>query len=327
MTRRILVTSRSFAGSEGEHKEVLRRKGFELTLAAREHPLTSDELAAAIPGHSGAILGLDTCDATVISAAPELRVIARQGVGTDNVDLDAATRHGVVVTNTPGANGTAVAELAIALMLILARDLRTHIVRPEGAGHGRRSGWELLGKTLGVIGFGAIGRDVARRAQAFGMQVLAHDPCAMPPFEGLDVELIGLRELLEAADVLTLHAALTEGTMNLMGGAEFESMKPGAYLINTARAELVDQDALLDALRHERLGGFASDVVEDAGTVPAALLEHPRVVVTPHIGATTTEAVERMSLAAARSVIDVLAGTNPEHVVNRDVLEGRNPHG
>ncbi len=242
---KLLITARAFRKSEGPHKELLRAAGYTLVESTNEQPLAGDELAQWLGDVDGAILGLDAVTEAALAAARRLRVISRFGVGVDAVDVAAATRHGVVVTITPGANSVAVAELALALLLALARSIPYHDRVAKAGQWSRVQGMELSGATLGLVGLGRIGREVAQRAAALGMQVLAYDPMLPAAgFAGLPVTPCALNELLATSDAVSLHLPLTPATRNLIDAAALARMKPTAYLINTARGGLVDEQAL-----------------------------------------------------------------------------------
>lgn len=321
---KVLATPRSFCRADGPHLALLNEHDCQVDLRARENPLAATELRELIGGYDGAILGLDWCDAAVLARADRLRVISRNGAGVDRIDLAAASRRGVVVTNAPGANRIAVAELTIALMLALCRDL------VQVAGASRRGEWprptgrELAGKTLGLIGLGAIGREVAHRATAFGLQVLAFDPYW--PEETGGARRTELELLLRQSDVVSLHAPLTPETDRLIDARRLALMKDGAVLINTARGELIDEAALLQALDSGKLAGAALDVFAEEPPAGNPLLAHDRVIVTPHIGANTKESAARANLLAAQNLLAVLTQAPCPHIVNPDALEVRREH-
>jgi len=314
---RVVATARAFCADDGPHQALLRDAGMELVLAAGRAPLPSAALAALAADADGLLLGLDHCDAAVFAAAPRLRVVSRFGAGVDRVDLEAAVRHGVTVTNTPGANTIAVAELTLGLLLALARDLPTAVATARGGGWSRSPGWELDGKTLGLVGLGRIGRAVAARASAFGMRVIGHDPFVR---DVPDVTPVALDELWATADAVSLHLGLDAGTRHLVDAGVLARLKPGAVLINTSRGGLVDEAALADALRHGALAGAAADAFDREPPVGSPLLELPTFLPTPHLGAATREAARRMGVAAARNVVAVLTG-----VGDADVVAGPGP--
>jgi len=316
MTYRILATARAFCAGDGPHLRLLEERGCEVDPQAGKAPLDAESLSAIIAGYDGAILGLDICDARVLSKAARLRVISRYGVGVDTVDVEAATRHGIPVTITRGANSTTVAELALGLILALVRQL------PQVSQDAKRGSWrrelgiELAGRTLGIIGCGAIGREVASRARAFDMHILAYDPYLRAIPEG--VEVSELEILLARADIVTLHAPLTPETTNLISEERLAQMKSGAYLVNTARGGLVDEQALHQALVSGRLAGAAMDAFHREPPEGNPLLELDNFLATPHIGSSTHEAIARMSLLAARNLVSVLTGEACPNVINPD---------
>jgi D-3-phosphoglycerate dehydrogenase len=264
-----------------------------------DRPLDEDEMVELVRDCAGLIVGVDPVTPRVLEAGP-LRVVVKYGSGMDNIDVEAARSLGVQVSSTPGTNARSVAELAIALLLTLARNVALHD-RGVRAGSWRRfTGVELAGKQLGIVGYGAIGREVARIARGLDMNVVAHDPLV----EEADVDLVPLDELYAASDVVSLHLPLTDETRGLVGARELAVMKPTAFLINTARGGLVDESALADALRSGRLAGAALDgfEVEPLGDSPLRQLEN--VVFSPHAGASTYDAVLR---TAAQAVDQLLA--------------------
>lgn len=257
--------------------------------------------------------------AALLEHAPRLKVIGRAGVGVDNVDIDAATSRGIVVMNTPGGNAVSVAELAMGMMVALAR----HLCRADAttrAGQWEKKslqGNELMGKTLGIVGLGRIGVELARRARGFEMQLLAHDPyvSAMAATES-GARLVELDELLAGSDYISLHLSLTPKTKGLFGDAAFARMKAGARLINCARGELVEEAALYSALKSGKLAGAALDVFQKEPPAGSDLLGLPNLLATPHIAASTHEAQERVGVRIAEQVRDYLARGIIQNAVN-----------
>ena len=286
--------------------------------------LDEAELTAAVPGFDALVVRSATrVTARVIEAADVLRVIGRAGVGVDNIDVDAATRHGVLVVNAPRGNIAAAAEHTIALLLAAARWV------PQADASVRRGEWqrsrytgiEIRGKTLGVIGLGNIGTEVAKRAQGLEMEVLAFDR-AVPAerAEQHNVALVALDQLLQASDFVSLHVPLVEATRGLIGGRELALMKPRARLVNAARGGIVDERALFEALRSGRLACAASDVFEHEPPGESPLLTLPNFIATPHIAASTEEAQTSVAFDVAEEVCAVLAGELPRHTVNAPAL-------
>jgi D-3-phosphoglycerate dehydrogenase len=270
------------------------------------------------------------CDALVVRSATKvtaellragrrLKVVGRAGIGVDNVDVAAATDLGILVVNAPTANLTSATEHTLALLLALARSVPAADASVKAGVWDRKSfvGTELQGKTLGIVGFGRIGQRVAERARAFEMKVVAYDPFMDPAaVRRLEVPLLPLEELLARSDAVTLHTPMTAETRNLLDRDRLRAMKPGALLVNCARGGLIDEAALLEALESGHLGGAALDVFAEEPPRDLALVRHPRVVATPHIGAQTREAQERISAETAQMLLAALEGSLAVAAVN-----------
>ena len=257
----------------------------------------------------------------LLAAAPNLKVIGRAGVGLDNVDVDYATKAGILITYTPDQNAISVAEIAIGQMLSLARSIPNANYDTKGGNWNRLqfSGIELYGKTLGIIGAGKIGYLTARRAQAFGMIILAYDPFLTQDnvyLSELNAELVELDELLARADIVSCHLPATPQTIGLMDGTRFRKMKPTAYFINTARGEVVREADLLAALKAKQIAGAALDVRAKEPPEPGELELLPNVILTPHIAAFTREAQQRVTKAICEDVARVLDGKPAQNIVN-----------
>ncbi len=260
-----------------------------------------------------------TVDAEALAAGTRLKVVARAGVGLDNVDVPAATARGVMVVNAPQSNIVSAAEHAVALLLAVARRIpAAHASLTSGEWkRARFTGVELTGKTAGLLGLGRIGALVAQRLSAFGMRILAYDPYVQAARAAqMGVTLVSLPELLAGCDVLSVHLPKTPETLGLIGKEELATCKPGAILINAARGGLVDEAALAEALRSGHLGGAGIDVYAKEPTTASPLFDMPNAVVTPHLGASTEEAQEKAGLAVARSVRLALAGDFVPDAVN-----------
>ncbi len=282
--------------------------------------MSPDALIAAVGDYDALVVRSETkVTRQVIEAAKRLQVIARAGIGVDNIDLEAATSAGIAVVNAPTGNTVAAAEHTIALMLALSRNI-PNAHQSLRSGEWRRSafmGIEVRQKTLGICGLGRVGSEVARRAQAFDMRLVGYDPFVAPEYaRRIGVELMPLDQLLSISDFVTLHTPLTSGTRNMIGGPQVDRIKPGARLINVARGELVDEDALLAGLESGRLAGVALDVFSKEPPDPSPLLEHPKTIVTPHLGASTEEAQREVAIEAAEQVLAVLNGEPARNTVN-----------
>jgi phosphoglycerate dehydrogenase-like enzyme len=261
----------------------------------------------------GFIAGLDVIDCDALACADRLKIIARYGVGVEKVDLKTAKAKRIVVTNTPGANSSSVAELTLGLMLALARHVPAAAQATRDGGWPRLSGISIEGKTVGLLGFGSIGREVAKRLRGFSCTVLAFDPCADTPVaEMLGVTLTTQAEVITRSDILSLHLPVLPETRGMVNAAFLTQMKQGSLLINSARGELIDEAALLAALESGHLSGAALDCfsVEPPGP-ENPLLKHPGVIATPHAGAHTDGAINAMGWAALRNCLAVLRGEPP----------------
>jgi D-3-phosphoglycerate dehydrogenase / 2-oxoglutarate reductase len=284
--------------------------------------------AGALAGELATADGLVVRSATKVTAellehAPRLRVVGRAGVGVDNIDVEAATHRGILVMNTPGGNAVSVAEHTFALMLAMARSVAQsnasiHAGRWEKSG---AAGTELRGKTLGLVGLGRVGTEVARRARGLEMKVLAHDPYVTPAAaREVEVELVTLDELLKRADVISLHTSLSAATEKMFGAAAFAKMKRGARLVNCARGELIDEAALAEALKSGQLAGAAVDTFAEEPPKNSPLIGLANLIATPHIAGSTAEAQEEVGTAVAQQVRDYLADGLIRNAVNMPAL-------
>lgn len=315
---KVLVTSTSFL--KPQNKEALARmEGFfdEIVFNDLGVPLSGDQILERLEGCDAYIAGLDYITADVIEKMPDsVKVISRYGVGVDRVDLAAAKKRGIVVTNTPGANSTAVCELAFALMLCACRDIpRLHQAVTDGQWP-RTQGVELAGRTLGIVGMGAIGKRLALRAKAFEMDVVAYDPWFDEAFAAENgIRRMELDDLLSSSDVVSLHVPLNDQTLHMINRERIKTMKDGVVLINTARGGLIDEEAAAEAILSGKLGGLGLDAFEQEPLVDSPLKGLPRVTFTPHAGAHTGEAVSRMGLMSVENAIAVLKGEPCSHIL------------
>jgi D-3-phosphoglycerate dehydrogenase len=317
--KRVLVAD----GLQAVGVDALRKHGLEVEVTGS---LDERALVARVGEYEGLIVRSATrVTRAAIAAGTRLEVIGRAGAGVDTIDVEAATERGIIVMNTPGGNTTAVAEHTLALLLALARrvpvaDATLKAGRWEKS---RLQGVELLGKTLGILGLGRIGGEVARRALGFRMQVLAYDPyLTREAAERLGVECVELDELLARSDFITIHTPLTGDTRHLIGAAELARMKPGVRLINCARGGIIDEAALAQALASGQVGGAGIDVFEqEPPPADHPLLRFEQVVVTPHLGAATDEAQSAVALAIADQVADVLVRGVVSNAVNLPTVD------
>jgi D-3-phosphoglycerate dehydrogenase len=314
---RLLVTPTSYGKNDSRLKTELEAQVKEVIYNPTGKPLTSAQVAALLPGIDGYIAGLDGIDANALQAADRLKVIARYGVGVDSVDLAAAREKGIVVTNTPGANSVSVAELALGLMLALARQIPEAVEAVHQGKWPRYAGISLEGKTIGILGLGAIGKQLARRLAGFDCRILAYDPFGDPNIaKDLHVELSSLDLVLAQADFLSLHLPLLPETRCMVNEAFLSKMKKGSFLINTSRGEMVDEEALLHALESGQLKGVGLDAFAVEPPDPKhPLLLLPQVIATPHLGAQTDGATRNMGWMALKDCLAVLKGEKPVYQV------------
>ncbi len=322
MSWKVLITARGFKPAGEQARELLRKAGCEIILPPKFGPLKGDELTDALNGMDAVLASLDEYSDAVLSspAAAQLKIVARWGVGYDAVDISAATRNGIVVTYTPGLLDEAVADYTFALLLSLARRVHeVHVAMRRGEW---KNAWgeDVGGKTLGIVGFGRIGKAVARRAAGFNMRILAHTP---HPTAGNDgIEFVSLEKLLAESDFVSLHAALTLATHGLIGEAQLRRMKSTAYLINTGRGALLDEAALVRALRENWIAGAALDVfTTEPLPAESPLRAAPNLLLSPHQSSYARGTGERVSLAAAQSIVDLMNGKRPRNVLNPEVFE------
>ena len=309
---KVLVTPTSFKpDSTGSAMDLLRSFCDDLVFNPIGKPLTEDQLIPLINECDGFIAGLDFITRKVIENAPRLKAISRYGVGIDRVDIEAAKEKKIVVCNTPGVNSNAVADLVFAFLLSLARKV-PYLDKTTREGQWLRStGFELYKKTLGIIGLGAVGKATARRAAGFSMNILAYDPFLNLEYANANgIVPATFDELITKADFISLSLPYSDEIRNLISGEVMKRMKKGAIIINTSRGGLIDENVAYELLKSGHLGGLGLDAfeVEPPGQSPLFTLDN--VVVTPHTGAHTKEAIDGMAQMAVQNLIDVLEGRN-----------------
>lgn len=320
----MLITS-WFSHPEDEMDRYLRANGVETVLNRWHEGRTEDEMTALVQGMDAAIVSVDPFTRRVLEAAGTLKVVSRVGVGYDSVDVEAATALGILVCNTPAANKRAAAEFAMLLLLACSRRLVENLSEVRRGGWVRHVGRDLAGSTLGIIGLGTIGKEVARRARAFELQILAHDPVQDERFATeQQVAYVPLDQLLRESDHVILAVSLTASTRHLINAERLALMKPTAVLINTARGGVVDTEALCQALANKRIAGAALDVFEDEpldGAAPVRKLGN--VLLTPHVAGSTHESLRAAGMKAAQNALSALRGERPPSVINPQVERGR----
>jgi D-3-phosphoglycerate dehydrogenase len=305
---RLLVTPTSYGKNDVRLKTELEAQVGEVIYNPTGKPLASEEVARLLPGIDGYIAGLDAIDSNALKTADRLKVISRYGVGVDNVDLAAAKEKGIIVTNTPGANSVSVAELAMGLILALARQIPEAVEAVHQGKWPRYAGISLEGKTIGILGLGAIGKQLARRLSGFDCKILAFDPFADAAFAKDNlVELTSMEDVIERSDFVSLHLPLLPETRSLVNENFLDRMKKGSFLINTSRGEVVDENALLKAIQSGHLKGAGLDAFAAEPPDPQnPLLTLPQVIATPHLGAQTDGATSNMGWLAMRDCLAVL---------------------
>ncbi len=298
--------------------EILRKEGFEVDV---EEPSQEELLRRIGEYHALIVRSRTKVTREVIERGERLKVIGRAGVGVDNIDVKAATERGIKVVNAPVASTNSVAELTIGHMIAMMRWIpeATQSMKSGKWEKKRFKGEELQGKTLGLVGSGRIGTEVAKRAQAFGMRTIAYDPYLPKEIaERNNIQLLdSLEELLKESDVISVHAALTEETYHMLDYEKLKLMKKGSYIVNCARGGIVDEDALYRLLKEGHLAGAALDVYEREPPGKSPLFELPNISLTPHIGASTKEAQRRAAEIIAEEVVRALKGEEPRFWVNR----------
>jgi D-3-phosphoglycerate dehydrogenase len=315
---KILVTPTSM--QEGKKSNAIDRlKSFSEDLVYNPYgrPLTEEELIPLLKDCDGYIAGLDDVTEKVLSQSKKLKVVSRYGAGVDRVNLAAAKANNIKVTNTPGVNATAVAELALGLILDLARNISFLDKKTRTGEWARSTGIELKGKTIGILGLGAIGKNLAKYAQGLSMKVMAYDPFIQEEYAKENHIIIArFDEVIENSDVISLHLPLTSETRHLIDKEVISRMKKEALVINTSRGGIIDEDAAYEALIKGQLGGLGLDAfeIEPPKESPLFGLEH--VVVTPHTGAHTKEATENMADLAVENLIKVLLGNECKYILN-----------
>jgi glyoxylate reductase len=303
--------------------ECLRSSGADVEVSPDDRDLTRDELLGAVRGRDALLTMLaDRIDEALLDAAgPQCRCVANYAVGYDNIDVPAATRRSVIVTHTPGVLTETSADTAWALLMSVARRVveADRFVRSgqwDGWGPLQYLGHDVHGATLGIVGAGRIGSAMARRGFGFGMTVLYVSRSDKPELDKLGARRVELDELLSASDFVALHVPLTDATRHLIGAAQIARMKPSAYLINAARGPVVNEAALVDALRAGRIAGAGFDVYEHEPQLTPGLAALDNVVLLPHLGSATTATRTRMAMLAAGSIVEVLAGRVPANALN-----------
>ena len=325
MKPRILVTTTSFQDTPGQHHELLAETGWELVKA--RGPLSEADTLALVGDIDGYICGDDAITKTVFQrACPRLKVLSKYGIGVDKIDVEAATEMGVPLLFTPGVNHTTVAEHTFLLLLALEKHLVFHANSTRQGGWERQTGREILGKTIGIVGMGRIGKEVAIRARAFGMHPIGYDVYWDDEFatkHGVD-RCEDIRDLFSRVDYLSLHTNLTPETRELVRAETIKFLKPDAIILNCARGEIIHTADVAEALQSGALRGYGTDVLdEEPPSEEHPLTNLPNCLVTPHIGSRTLESVQRQAVAAVTNLLNAMRGEAPLAQVNPEVAVQR----
>ena len=316
---KVFIGARSILDLPGPHWDTLRNAGLELAPPLDVfRPLTEQELIDNLDGVEAFVAGSDHFTERVFAAHPQLKIVARVGVGYDQIDIDAATKHGVWITITPGANNDTVADYAMAMILALARQVVEHAAIARDGEFHRIQGVDVCNKTLGILGLGRIGKSVARRASGFDMRVLAYDVMwDEKAAADLGVTFAEPEEIFAEADFISLHLPSTPETYKFVNAPLLERMKPSAFIVNTARGSLVDEEALVAAIDAGQLAGAASDVFSvEPPPKDHPFLNHPKILPFPHVAGVTQESVHAMVIMAFECLIAVVQGKRPPYPVD-----------
>jgi D-3-phosphoglycerate dehydrogenase / 2-oxoglutarate reductase len=318
---RVLISPTTLAGVQASFVDVLKAEGFELVFHGHKSQLDEAKIIEALKGIDATLAGSEPYNERVFAASPQLKVVARVGVGYDAVDLAAATRHGVVVATTPNTNQGAVAEHTFAMMLALTKNLVSQHVGTREGRWPRGSNIPIRWRTMGIAGLGRIGKAMATRAKAFEMKVIAHDPFPDTAWAAAnDVKLVSLEELFRESDFLTLHMPALPETTKMVNAKMLALMKPTAYLINTSRGAVIDEADLYEALKAKRIAGAGLDVFAQEPPGNSPLLTLDNVVLTPHAAGVDLQSRDDMARSAADAIISLSRGEWPtEKVVNPQV--------
>lgn len=307
--KKVLITPRSFRQAGDFTFKLLKENGFEVVENTTGKTLTEEQMIELCSDADGLLVGIDPVTERVMKNSPKLKAISKYGAGLDNIDLDAAKKLNIKVDRAAGTNAVSVAELAVGLFFTLARNIVPVSMSTKQGGWERFRGVEITGKTVGIVGLGNIGREVARMTSGFGMKILAYDPFVDPQSDFIkkyNIQITGLDELFPQADFITLHLPLTDETRLMINTEVLNSMKKSAYIVNTSRGELVDEEALYKALTEGKIAGAASDVFSKEPPGDHPLVKLNNFVLTSHIGAFTEEANIKMARVSTENLIRML---------------------
>jgi D-3-phosphoglycerate dehydrogenase len=314
MSKTVLITSRSFGQVSEEPLNLLKKNNFEVNFYNETYD--EEKFINMIGNYDALIIGAHEFSRKAIERARRLKIVCKHGAGLDNIDLEAARQHNIMITNVPATNSNAVADIAFGLMLDVARQISYGAGRVKQGSWDRIIGTDVCNKTLGLIGFGAIARNVAKRAAGFGMNVLAYDPFVNNLSDEFSyIKLVSFEEVIMQADFLSIHVPLNENTRNLIAQQQLDMMKKGSFIINTSRGGIVNEEDLYTYLTNGHLAGAGLDVTEKEPPTGSPLLRLDNVTILPHIGMYSKEAINAVSLICARNVVKMFNGELLENIV------------
>lgn len=317
---KVVATAVTFGQFNQETVQRLEDDGCEVVLNPYGRPLTNDEMIEFAKDADALIVGNDKVPTNVIEHFENMKIIAKHGVGVDAIDRHAATKKGIAVTNAPGTNKEEVADLTFGFILSIARVFNQTINETKNRQWIKYPGMAMDHKTIGIIGVGNIGTCVAKRATGFSMNILGYDIVEREEAKALGVQYVSLNELLENSDIISLHVPLNDGTYQMLGEQEFKMMKDNVILVNTARSQCIVHEALNQAIESRKLFGYATDVYDFEPPLWQPYFDHPRVLLTPHIGGTTFESNARMGNIAVDNVLALKHGETPPNLITEDMI-------
>jgi D-3-phosphoglycerate dehydrogenase len=321
-SKKLLITARSFGKNEPTHLTSLEEAGFSIFECREGADIDKRYMEELLPEIEAWVVSAYPINDQVLEKCPSLRLIIKHGVGVDNIDIASATKRNIIVMNTPGANHIPVADLTITLLLCFTRQIVKAHQNVVSGNWGRFLGTGVYGKYLGIIGLGRVGLAVADRAKGFGMKLLGFDPYAGERIkaERDDIQIVELEQLLESADFISINVPLSEETEGLIGRDALQKMKRSAVIVNTSRGKIVDESAIYQALQENQISGYATDVFEQEPPIDSPLLTLPNVLLTPHIGSYTQDAMNSLGEQVVKSILSVYNGKIPENILNPEVL-------
>lgn len=307
--KKVLITSRTFGQVSREPFELLEAHSIQADFTEKVELLSEEEFSKLIMSYDALIIGADLFTDKVMSFANKLKIVCKHGTGLDNLDVDAATRHKIIVTNVPSVNADAVADATFGLMLDVSRKISWSVGRIKNGFWDKSIGVDVCNKVLGIIGLGAIGKKVAQRANGFGMTILGYDPFITQLSDEMPfVKMTSLHDVFTLSDIVTLHVPLNAQTNNMLAAPQMAAMKEGSFIINTSRGGIVNEDDLYEYLWNHHLGGAAIDVPMKEPPFESPLLKLDNVTITPHLASYSKESLNTISMVCAKNVVNALTG-------------------